>query len=82
MYRRKCHALCDALDARLADVLQFQRSGGGMFVRARMTGVDSSALPKHAIAQKVLFVPGQGFCADNADPAAFRLSFAGGSDRA
>ncbi|MDR5763349.1 PLP-dependent aminotransferase family protein [Caballeronia sp. LZ035] len=75
-YRRKCEALCDALDAQLAGALQFQRPEGGMFVWARMDGVDSSELLKHAIAQKVLFVPGKAFYADHIDAAAFRLSFA------
>ncbi len=75
-YRRKCEALCDALDVQLAGALQFQRPEGGMFVWARMDGTDSSELLKHAIEQKVLFVPGKAFYADQTDAAAFRLSFA------
>lgn len=76
IYRRKCDALCDQLRDRLGDALRFQRPEGGMFVWARMDGVDSSDLLQHAIMQKVLFVPGKGFYADRADLASLRLSFA------
>ncbi|MGF6774087.1 2-aminoadipate transaminase [Paraburkholderia sp. GAS199] len=76
-YRRKCDLLCDELDAQLAGRLQFQRPHGGMFVWVRVEGVDSSELLTHAIAQKVLFVPGRAFYADQADASSLRLSFAG-----
>ncbi|MGI4983329.1 MAG: PLP-dependent aminotransferase family protein [Janthinobacterium lividum] len=75
-YRRKCDALCDALDAHLAGRMRFERPDGGLFVWARLDGVDSSELLQHAIAQKVLFVPGRAFFADHVDVATLRLSFA------
>lgn len=75
-YRQKCEKLCDELDARLAGALKFERPEGGMFVWARLDGVDTSELLQHAIAQKVLFVPGKSFFADNVDSATLRLSFA------
>ncbi|MGI4861332.1 MAG: PLP-dependent aminotransferase family protein [Janthinobacterium lividum] len=75
-YRRKCDALCDALDAHLAGRMQFQRPEGGLFVWARMDGVDASDLLQHAIIQKVLFVPGSAFFADGVDACTLRLSFA------
>lgn len=75
-YRLKCNALCDALDAHLEGALRFQRPQGGMFVWARMEGVDSAQLLQHAIEQKVLFVPGEAFYIDHLDRSTFRLSFA------
>ncbi|MDR6393208.1 PLP-dependent aminotransferase family protein [Paraburkholderia phenoliruptrix] len=78
MYGRKCEALCNALHAQLGDVLQFHRPEGGMFVWARLTGsgADSSELLQRAIGNKILFVPGKAFFADNVDAASLRLSFA------
>jgi 2-aminoadipate transaminase len=76
MYGRKCDALCDALRSRFGDALQFHQPEGGMFVWARCAGVDSSELLGRAIENKVIFVPGKAFFADNVDPASLRLSFA------
>ncbi|SDV48983.1 aminotransferase-like domain-containing protein [Chitinasiproducens palmae] len=76
VYQRKCAALCDALDAQLGSVVQFQRPEGGMFVWARMDGIDASALLAQAIHERVLFVPGTAFYADRVDASTFRLSFA------
>ncbi|MGI4811808.1 MAG: PLP-dependent aminotransferase family protein [Janthinobacterium lividum] len=76
VYRRKCAALCDALQTRLAGILQFERPAGGMFVWARMADVDTADLLRHAIAHKVLFVPGAAFFVDRVDRASLRLSFA------
>lgn len=76
MYGRKCEALCEALRSQFGDTLQFHRPEGGMFVWARIEGIDASALLQHAIENKVMFVPGKAFFADRIDPASLRLSFA------
>ena len=87
MYGRKCMALCESLRAQLGDALQFHRPEGGMFVWARLSGeysgrgstrdgIDASALLQRAIDNKVIFVPGKAFYADNVDTASLRLSFA------
>ncbi|MBW8837291.1 MAG: PLP-dependent aminotransferase family protein, partial [Burkholderia sp.] len=80
MYGRKCEALCNALHAQLGDALEFHRPEGGMFVWARLSesgnGIDASALLQRAIGNKVMFVPGKAFFADNVDAASLRLSFA------
>lgn len=76
MYGRKCEALCEALRSQFGDTLQFHRPAGGMFVWARIEGIDASALLQHAIENKVMFVPGKAFFADRIDPASLRLSFA------
>lgn len=76
MYGRKCEALCETLRSQFGDTLQFHRPDGGMFVWARIEGIDASALLQRAIENKVMFVPGKAFFADRIDPASLRLSFA------
>jgi len=75
-YKRKCDAMREALDGLLGDEIQFQAPEGGMFVWARLSAVRTSELLPHAIEQKVLFVPGTAFYAEDADPSSLRLSFA------
>ncbi|KND60653.1 Aromatic-amino-acid aminotransferase [Candidatus Burkholderia verschuerenii] len=74
-YRRKCETLCDEMARVLDGAIEFHRPEGGMFVWARCRAGDSSALLKRAIDNKVLFVPGRAFYADNVDEATLRLSF-------
>ncbi|HEX7932173.1 MAG TPA: PLP-dependent aminotransferase family protein [Paraburkholderia sp.] len=76
MYGRKCEALCDELRAQLGVAIQFHQPEGGMFVWARIDGIDASELLKRAIENKVIFVPGKAFFADKVDAASLRLSFA------
>ncbi|MBN4664492.1 PLP-dependent aminotransferase family protein [Pandoraea nosoerga] len=81
-YRRKCEAMCNALRERLGSAIQFHAPQGGMFVWARLSARKTSELLPHAIAQKVLFVPGKAFYAndaantDDAAESSLRLSFA------
>lgn len=75
-YRSKCDAMCDALHAGFGDAIAFHRPEGGMFIWARIGAVPSATLLPHAIANKVVFVPGNAFFADNVDDASLRLSFA------
>ncbi|WP_087689754.1 PLP-dependent aminotransferase family protein [Pandoraea sp. PE-S2R-1] len=75
-YKRKCDAMCEALGTLLGDEIQFHAPEGGMFVWARLAAVKTSELLPHAIAEKVLFVPGTAFYAEDADAASLRLSFA------
>lgn len=75
-YGRKNGALCRALRAGLGDAIAFHQPEGGMFVWARMPGVDAAQLLACAIDRKVMFVPGKAFFADQPDAAALRLSFA------
>ncbi|TCW83120.1 2-aminoadipate aminotransferase [Burkholderia sp. SRS-46] len=75
-YRRKCDAMCDALRDGLGSAIEFHRPHGGMFVWARIGAVSSAQLLQHAIANKIVFVPGKAFFADNVDDASLRLSFA------
>ncbi|KVW65854.1 PLP-dependent aminotransferase family protein [Burkholderia ubonensis] len=75
-YKRKCAAMCDALRNGLGDAIEFHRPEGGMFVWARIGAVPSAQLLQHAIANKIVFVPGNAFFADNVDDASLRLSYA------
>ncbi|KVX50327.1 2-aminoadipate aminotransferase [Burkholderia ubonensis] len=75
-YKRKCAAMCDALRDGLGDAIEFHRPEGGMFVWARIGAVSSAQLLQLAIANKIVFVPGNAFFADNVDDASLRLSFA------
>ena len=75
-YGVKNGALCQALRAGLGDAIEFHQPEGGMFVWARMPGIDADALLKRAIERKVIFVPGKAFFADQPDTSALRLSFA------
>lgn len=74
-YRRKCETLCDEMGLVLDGAIEFHRPQGGMFVWARCLADDSSTLLRRAIENKVLFVPGRAFYADNVDEATLRLSF-------
>lgn len=76
MYKRKGDALCNALREQFGNAIQFHQPEGGMFVWARVEGIDASALLQRAIGNKVIFVPGKAFFADKVDASALRLSFA------
>ncbi|AJP59372.1 2-aminoadipate aminotransferase [Pandoraea vervacti] len=75
-YRLKCDAMCQALRDKLGDAIRFHAPQGGMFVWARLAALKTSELLPHAIAEKVLFVPGTAFFAELPDEASLRLSFA------
>ncbi|MEM5342902.1 PLP-dependent aminotransferase family protein [Paraburkholderia azotifigens] len=76
MYKRKSDALCNELRAQFDERLEFHEPEGGMFVWARIDGVDASTLLTRAIENKVIFVPGKAFFADKVDSCTLRLSFA------
>jgi 2-aminoadipate transaminase len=75
-YRRKCDALCNELSRQFGNAIQFHRPEGGMFVWARIDGIDTSDLLGSAVKNNVIFVPGKAFFADRVDVASMRLSFA------
>lgn len=76
LYRARCQALADALQAQLPDGLDFVPPDGGMFIWARLRDrVNASALLDHALAQGLAFVPGAAFDARNPDHRTLRLSY-------
>lgn len=75
-YRAKAERMLSGL-ARLGGRFEMTAPQGGMFVWGRCTGgMQASALFTQAVAQNVLFVPGQAFFGDEPEPQALRLSFA------
>jgi len=70
--------MAQCLRRELGDAVTFNQPQGGMFFWARLSapGADANAFAKRAIDKLVAFVPGAPFFAHDADPAAFRLSFA------
>lgn len=75
-YRRRADALVNALRQQLGRRIEFTAPGGGMFVWARVPGVDTGERLQAAVARNVLFVPGVAFHAQEADRSTLRLSFA------
>jgi 2-aminoadipate transaminase len=77
LYRERATALLDSLRARLGDRIEVDDVDGGLFVWARLPGVDTSALLPRAIDAGVAFVPGAAFAVrEGAHHDAVRLSFA------
>jgi 2-aminoadipate transaminase len=75
-YEAQCAALVTALDAELGGRLLFDRPSGGMFVWARLPGVDTSRLLAAAIDEGTAFVPGAAFAVTPGPTDTLRLSFA------
>lgn len=75
--RTKRDALCDALDATLGERISFTRPGGGMFVWATLSGVESTdVLLTRALDRGVAFVPGSAFAVTHDLSSCLRLSWA------
>ncbi len=77
-YKERNEALIDALQRHLAGALSYAQPDGGMFLWAKWTdaSINSAALLKYALPEKVIFVPGEHFYADAPVNHAIRLSFA------
>jgi len=75
-YAERARATREALATELGGRFQCNVPQGGMFMWGRLAGErDARTLLKHAIANKVTFVPGDIYFADRSDPLALRLSF-------
>jgi len=75
-YRQRRDWLIEALQRHLGDAITFNRPEGGMFLWCHLKeGMDASRLLKACIAEKVVFVPGDVFFADNPEKNALRLSY-------
>lgn len=75
-YSARCDALADALERHLGDRIAFDRPDGGMFLWARLPGVDTQPLLARAVDEGMAFVPGTAFAVDARPSDALRLSFA------
>jgi len=75
-YRQRRDWLIEALQKHLGDAITFNRPEGGMFLWCHLKeGMDASLLLKASIAEKVVFVPGDVFFAENPEKNALRLSY-------
>ena len=75
-YAVRCDALATSLDRHLGDRIRFIRPDGGMFLWARLPGIDTQPLLAQAVDEGVAFVPGTAFAVDARPTDALRLSFA------
>ncbi len=77
-YKQRNEALADALHRHLEGALHYQQPDGGMFLWAKWNdkSIDSTALLKFALPEKMIFVPGEHFYADAPEQNTIRLSFA------
>jgi 2-aminoadipate transaminase len=76
-YAERAGALLGALRERFGERIEVADVDGGLFLWARLPGVDTTALLAGAVDEGVAFVPGGAFAvADGAHPDALRLSFA------
>jgi DNA-binding transcriptional MocR family regulator len=81
VYAERAKAMSEALRQNLGHKVAFVEPQGGLFIWARLTGVDGgptdgAAFSKRAVEQGVAFVPGAPFFASHPDHATFRMSFA------
>ncbi len=76
-YKERNEALADALKRHLAGALTYVQPDGGMFLWAKWTDktINSTALLKVALPEKMIFVPGEHFYADAPEQHSLRLSF-------
>ncbi|EIK95010.1 GntR family transcriptional regulator [Pseudomonas sp. M47T1] len=75
-YGDKCARMLGGLEG-LRDVLEVSPPQGGMFIWGRCRdGVNAGELLERAIEQRVMFVPGSAFFANDPDTSSLRLSFA------
>lgn len=75
-YRERAQAMREAIAAHLSSRVAVSVPEGGMFMWGRIrNGANARDLLKHAIDEKVTFVAGDIYYADQTDPATLRLSF-------
>jgi 2-aminoadipate transaminase len=76
-YRERRDALCSAAHAELGEWFEWERPTGGMFVwmRRRAPSIDTDALYRFALEEKVAFVPGSVFDPAGKLKSAMRVNF-------
>ncbi len=81
-YAHKCHTMLDAMATYFPSDITYTRPGGGLFIWCDLGhGLDTLALSKKAIEQKVVYVPGNTFMVDMTLPcSALRLNYSTMSD--
>ena len=81
-YAHKCATMLEAIEAYFPADVTFTRPGGGLFIWCDLGhGLDTLALSKKTIEQKVVYVPGNTFMTDMSKPcSALRLNYSTMSD--
>ena len=81
-YAHKCKTMLDAMDEFFPDGVTYTRPGGGLFIWCDLGhGLDTLALSKEAIAEKVVYVPGNTFMVNMDEKCtALRLNYSSSSD--
>jgi 2-aminoadipate transaminase len=76
-YAHKCGVMLDAMDKQFPDGVDYTRPGGGLFIWCDLgNGLDTYELSQKAIAEKVVYVPGNTFMVDTGKPcSALRLNY-------
>ncbi|MEE4243599.1 MAG: PLP-dependent aminotransferase family protein [Desulfopila sp.] len=75
-YGRQCSAMTAGMEKYLPDTISFTRPEGGMFLWGTLpAGFSSMDFFRHAVEEKVVFVPGSPFYTKNINEQTFRLSF-------
>ncbi len=76
-YAHKCKTMLDAMEAYFPKDMTYTRPGGGLFIWCDLGhGLDTFALSKKAIAEKVVYVPGNTFMVDMEQPTStLRLNY-------
>lgn len=77
LYQHRCNYMLECMDRYFPDCVTYTRPEGGIFIWVTLPeGMDSSALFKEAVEQKVAFVPGNAFMTDLDKPCnALRLNY-------
>ncbi len=81
-YAHKCATMLSAMDEYFPNDITYTRPGGGLFIWCDLGhGLDTLALSKAAIAEKVVYVPGNTFMVDMDEKcSALRLNYSTMSD--
>jgi len=81
-YAHKCKTMLDAMEQYFPGDVTYTRPGGGLFIWCDLGhGLDTFALSKKAIEQKVVYVPGNTFMVDMDQPTStLRLNYSTMSD--
>jgi 2-aminoadipate transaminase len=77
LYRERRDTLCREAASRIGEWFEWEVPPGGMFVwmRAKDPRIDTNALYRVALEEKVAFVPGSVFDPDGRDHSAMRVNF-------
>ncbi|MCQ2456825.1 MAG: PLP-dependent aminotransferase family protein [Clostridia bacterium] len=81
-YAHKCQTMLDAIEEYFPEGVEYTRPGGGLFIWADLGhGIDTLALSKKAVEEKVVYVPGNTFMTDMSLPCStLRLNYSTMSD--